>query len=103
MYFVEYWLMCSFQVSCQFNAKSGAINQLTLGDRLVDHDQFVGHPWLTRLLACFKKRWPTNQLWMPIAILDIFFYAYSDIVDSFVMSITFRSIIVDRPAKFVLI
>jgi len=40
---------------------------------------------------------------MPIAILDIFFYAYSDIVDSFVMSITFRSIIVDRPAKFVLI
>jgi len=30
---------CSFQVSCQFNAKSGAIDQLTLGDRL------VGHPW----------------------------------------------------------
>ena len=27
----------SFQVSCQFNAKSGAIDQLTLGDRLVGH------------------------------------------------------------------
>jgi len=26
MYFVEYWLKCSFYVSCQFNAKSGAID-----------------------------------------------------------------------------
>jgi len=36
---------CSFQVSCQFNAKSGAIDQLTLGDRPVDCDRLVGHPW----------------------------------------------------------
>jgi len=28
---------CSCQVSCQFNAKSGAIDQLRLGDRLVGH------------------------------------------------------------------
>jgi len=28
---------CSFQVSRQFNAKSGATDQLPLGDRLVDH------------------------------------------------------------------
>jgi len=27
---------CSFQVSCQFNAKSGAIDQLRLGNRPVD-------------------------------------------------------------------
>jgi len=37
---------CSFQVSCQFNAKSGAIDQLRLGDRLVDRDRPVGHPWV---------------------------------------------------------
>jgi len=30
---------CSFWVSCQCNANSGAIDQVTLGDRL------VGHPW----------------------------------------------------------
>jgi len=35
---------CSFQVSCQFIAKSGAIDQLTLGDRPVDRDRLVGHP-----------------------------------------------------------
>jgi len=35
---------CSFQVFCQFNAKSGAIDQLTRGDRPVDHDRLVGHP-----------------------------------------------------------
>jgi len=27
---------CSFWISCQFNAKSGAINQVTLDDQLVD-------------------------------------------------------------------
>jgi len=34
-------------VSCQFNAKSGAIDQLTLGDRPVDCDRRVGQPWCT--------------------------------------------------------
>jgi len=33
----------SLSVSCQFNAKSGAIDQLTFGDRPVDHDRLVGH------------------------------------------------------------
>jgi len=35
---------CSFLVSCQFNTKSGAIDQLTIGDRPVDRDRLVGHP-----------------------------------------------------------
>ena len=38
---------CSFYVSCQFNAKSGAIEQLRLGDRPVDCDRRVGHPCYT--------------------------------------------------------
>jgi len=38
---------CSFYVSCQFNAKSGAIEQLRLGDRPVDRDRRVGHPWFS--------------------------------------------------------
>ena len=33
----------SLKVSCQFNAKSGVIDQLTLGDRPVDRDRLVGH------------------------------------------------------------
>jgi len=32
------------KVSFQFNAKSSAIDQLTLGDRPVDRDRRVGHP-----------------------------------------------------------
>jgi len=36
---------CSFQVSCQFNVKLGAISQLRLGDRLVDPDRPVCHLW----------------------------------------------------------
>jgi len=36
---------CSFQVFCQFNAKSGAIDQLRLGN------QPVGQPWS----ICFKQ------------------------------------------------
>jgi len=35
---------CYFQVFCQFNAKSSAIDQLALGDRPVDRDRLVGHP-----------------------------------------------------------
>jgi len=35
---------CSFQVSCQFNAKSGSIDQPTFGDRLVDRNRLVDHP-----------------------------------------------------------
>jgi len=31
-------------VSCQFDAKSGAIDQLTFGDLPVDRDRPVGHP-----------------------------------------------------------
>jgi len=34
----------SFQVPCQFNAKSGAIDQLKLGDRPADRHRSVGHP-----------------------------------------------------------
>ena len=30
---------CSFYLSCQFNAKSGAIKQLTRGDQPVDRDR----------------------------------------------------------------
>ena len=41
MYFLEYWLKRFLQVSCKFNARSGAIYQLRLGDRP------VGHPWST--------------------------------------------------------
>ena len=37
---------CAFWVSCQFNAKSGAVDQLTLGDQPVDRDRLVGQPWL---------------------------------------------------------
>jgi len=29
-------------------SKSGAIDQLTLGDRPVDRDRRVGHPWCKR-------------------------------------------------------
>jgi len=36
---------CSFQVSYHFSTKSGAIDQLTLGDRKVDRDRLVGHPY----------------------------------------------------------
>jgi len=35
---------CAFWVSCQFNAKSGAVDQLTLGDQPVDRDRLAGHP-----------------------------------------------------------
>jgi len=35
---------CSFQLSCQFNAKSGAIDQLSFGDQPVDRDRLVGPP-----------------------------------------------------------
>jgi len=47
MYFIPRILIenRSFQVSCQFNMKSGAIDQLTLGHRPVDRDRLVGHPW----------------------------------------------------------
>jgi len=40
---------CSFYLSCQFNAKSGAIEQLTLGERPVDRDRRVGHPRCTAI------------------------------------------------------
>jgi len=43
---------CSFQVSCQFNAKSGAIDQQTLGDRPVDGDRLAGHPSRTPCGIC---------------------------------------------------
>jgi len=33
-----------FIASCQFNAKSGATDQVTLGDRPVDRDRRVGRP-----------------------------------------------------------
>jgi len=38
---------CSFEAACQFNAESGAIDQVTLGDQPVDaiNLQPVGHPW----------------------------------------------------------
>jgi len=36
--------------SCQFNAKSGVIDQLTFGDRPVDRDRLVGHTWCTALI-----------------------------------------------------
>ena len=46
MYSVEYWLKSVlFRYFCQFNAKSGAIDQVTLGDRPVDPDQLIGHPF----------------------------------------------------------
>jgi len=54
---------------------------------------------LTRFLACFKK--PTSRLFIGSAVLECFFYAYSAIVDSFVIvsfflkNIIFRIIIVD--------
>jgi len=35
---------CPFEVPCQFNAKSGAIDQLTPGDRPVDRDRRVATP-----------------------------------------------------------
>jgi len=38
---------CSFQVSCQFNAKSGAIDQLRRGNRPVSRDRHLGHPGFT--------------------------------------------------------
>jgi len=41
---------CSFQAACQFNAKLGAINQVTLGDTPV-----VGHPWS---ISVFKAAFP---------------------------------------------
>jgi len=42
-----------FQESCQFNAKSGAIDQLRLGDQPVDCYQLVGHLCCGVLLLCF--------------------------------------------------
>jgi len=44
---IEKW---SFYLSCQFNAKSGVIEQLTLSNRPVDRAPVdrngrVGHPW----------------------------------------------------------
>jgi len=63
---------------------------------------------VTRFLACFKEACkPAFHICR--AILESFFYAYSAIVDSFVMvsfflrKITFRSIIVDRQIRFVLV
>ena len=47
---------CSFLVSCQFNAKSGAIDQLTIGDRPVDRDRLVGYPWCKRLRSRTANR-----------------------------------------------
>jgi len=42
---------CSFYVSCQFNAKSGAIDQLGLGNRPFDRDRLGGHP----CIICLKQ------------------------------------------------
>ena len=41
------------QVSCQFNAKSGAIDQLRLDNRTVDRDRRVVHPWSSVLFNVF--------------------------------------------------
>ena len=35
---------CSFWVSCEFNAKSGAIEQLRLGERPVHRHRLFDHP-----------------------------------------------------------
>jgi len=40
-----------FTVFCQFDAKSGAIDQVTLGDRPVDRDRRVGRPCLKPILT----------------------------------------------------
>jgi len=43
---------CSFEAACQFNAKAGAIDQVTLGD------QPVGYPWS---VSVFKAAFPFGQ------------------------------------------
>ena len=42
---------CSFYAACQFNAKSGAIDQVTLGDRLVDAINLFATPVLFQCLG----------------------------------------------------
>ena len=53
---------CSFQLSCQFNAKSGAIDQLSFGDRPVDRDRLVGNPWCR--LTCLQEFIDTTMRWV---------------------------------------
>jgi len=42
---------CSFLVSCQFNAKSGVIDQATLGDQPVDAIDVLATPGLFQCLS----------------------------------------------------
>jgi len=45
---------CSFQAACQFNVKSGAIDQLTLGDQPVEAINLLATPGLFQFfLAAF--------------------------------------------------
>jgi len=65
---------CSFQVSCQFNAKSGVIDQLTLSDRPVDRAWSTC--WLPLLYSMgLKLLWgpsedlqsnPRAAVWLPV-------------------------------------
>jgi len=45
---------CSFQAACQFNAKSGAIDQVTLGDQPVDTINLLATPGLFQCLSCIS-------------------------------------------------
>jgi len=45
---------CSFQAACQFNAKSGAIDQVTLGNQPVDAVNLLATPGLFLCLICIS-------------------------------------------------
>jgi len=48
---------CSFWISCQFNAKSGAINQVTLDDQLVDAIHPLATPDIFQPLSYISFGW----------------------------------------------
>jgi len=48
---------CSFWVSCQFNAKSGAIDKVTLDDRPVDAIDLLATPGLFQRLSYISLGW----------------------------------------------
>jgi len=45
---------CSFQAACQFNAKSGAIHQVTLGDQPVHEINLLATHGLFQFFSCIS-------------------------------------------------
>jgi len=59
---------CSFYAACQFNAKSSAINHVTLVDQPVDVINRLATPGLFQCLSC-------NSFWLEFWTFYLKFYA----------------------------